>query len=106
MNFDQVTGIVRTILPAAVAYFAGKGWISTESIGDIVSALTAIGVALWSVYIHRPERQIAIVAAMPEVKKVEIEPTPSGKALADAVGSKPSAIVTIAKPPPTSPKDK
>jgi len=106
MNQDQITGIIRAFAPPLVAYLAAKGWIGAESTGDITALLVAIGVALWSVAIHRRERTVAIVAAMPEVKKVEIEPTPSGKALADAVGSKPSAIVTLAKPPPTSPKDK
>lgn len=106
MNQDQITGIIRAFAPPIVAYLAAKGWIGASSAGDITALLVAIGVALWSVAIHRRERTVAIVAGMPEVKKVEIEPTPSGKALAAAVGSAPDAVVTVARPPPTPPKDK
>ncbi len=39
---------------------------------------------------------VAVVAAMPEVAKVETTSTPEGKALAENVGTKPDAVVTVA----------
>ena len=118
MNQDQITGIIRAIVPPIVAWLAAKGVIGAESAGEIVTALTAIAVALWSIYIHMPDRTAAIalandpvhivkaVARLPEVKNIDIEPTVKGIKLAADVGSTPDAVVTIAKPPPTDPKDK
>ena len=49
MNSDQVTGVVRAILPAVLAYAVAKGWITTSSVGDITAASVAVASAVWSV---------------------------------------------------------
>ena len=49
MNSDQVTGVVRAILPAVLAYAVAKGWITTSSVGDITAAAVAVASAVWSV---------------------------------------------------------
>lgn len=49
MNYDQVTGIIRAVAPAALAYCVGKGWISQSDVGEITAALVAVGAAIWSV---------------------------------------------------------
>ena len=117
-RIDQITGVLRAVLPALLALLVGKGWLLPGSEGDITTAVVTFVAAAWSVYIHMPDRTAAIalandpahivkaVAKLPEVKAINIEPTTKGKALAAAVGSAPDAVVTVAKPPPTPPKDK
>jgi hypothetical protein len=41
-------GILRAIVPGAVAYAVGKGWVPAGSAADIGAALIAIGAAAWS----------------------------------------------------------
>ncbi len=53
MNYDQYTGIIRAIAPAAVAYLVGKGLITSDTAGLIVTAVVAIGAAVWSVLNNR-----------------------------------------------------
>ncbi len=53
MNYDQYTGIIRAIAPAVVAYLVGKGWITSDTAGLIVTAVVAFGAAVWSVINNR-----------------------------------------------------
>lgn len=51
MNFDQITGIVRVLAPAAVGWAAGRGWIPPgDATGDIGAAVVALAAAIWSYY--------------------------------------------------------
>jgi len=58
MNQDQVTGIIRAVVPALLAYAVGKGWISDGSVGDLTAAAVAIGMAVWSVFNNRTGKTI------------------------------------------------
>ena len=49
MNSDQITGIVRAVVPALLAYAVGKGWITSSMGGDITAAAVAVASAIWSV---------------------------------------------------------
>ena len=49
LNTDQITGIIRAILPAILAYAVGKGWITTSQVGDITAAVVTLAAAAWSV---------------------------------------------------------
>ena len=54
MNSDQFTGILRAIIPGAVAWIAAKGIIPanlvTSGLDDaIITVLSVAGVAIWSV---------------------------------------------------------
>ena len=49
MNTDQITGIVRAVLPAILAYCVAKGWITSSSVGDISAAVVAVLAAAGSV---------------------------------------------------------
>lgn len=56
MNFNQLNGIIRAVIPAVLAYAAGKGWITQDAIGDITAACVAVAAAVWSVVTnHKPE---------------------------------------------------
>jgi len=65
-----VMGILRAVVPAGVAYVAGRGWISAGSAGEIGAALIAFVAAMWSATTNTQSAQIATVAAMPEIAKV------------------------------------
>lgn len=59
MNYDQYTGIIRAVAPAAVAYFVAKGYITSDTAGLIVTAVVAIGAAAWSVLNNKTGKTIA-----------------------------------------------
>lgn len=70
--FNQINGVLRTILPAFVAYLVGRGYIATESADavtgamlDMVAALFTLGFAAWSYWSNRPVALVKQVAAMP-----------------------------------------
>ena len=58
MNYDQITGIFRAIAPAIMAWLAGKGIIPADSGGDIISAIIAVGAAIWSVLNNKTGKTI------------------------------------------------
>ena len=80
---DQVNGVLRSVLPAVLAYVAGKGWIPAGSVADISAAILAIGAAIWSVQKNTNASKIAQVAAMPEVKKIIADDHTANVVLAD-----------------------
>lgn len=53
MNYEQITGIIRAILPGALAYCVGRGWISASDVGEISAAVVAVGAAVWSYVSNR-----------------------------------------------------
>ena len=48
MTLNQLNGILRAILPAALAYAVGKGWVGEGQAADITTAVLAIAAAVWS----------------------------------------------------------
>jgi hypothetical protein len=54
MDINTVNGIIRAILPAALAYAVGKGWLSQSAAADVTAAVVAIASAIWSVISNRP----------------------------------------------------
>ena len=60
MNYDQITGIARTLGPAAVGWLAGRGWIPAgEPTGDIAAAVVALAAAIWSYYNNKTGKIIS-----------------------------------------------
>ena len=49
MNYDQITGVLRAFIPAICAYFVAKGWISSDTVGLIVTAAVTVAAAIWSI---------------------------------------------------------
>lgn len=49
MSNDQLQGIARTLIAAAIPYAVAKGWIPAGSADLIVTAGVAVLVAIWSV---------------------------------------------------------
>lgn len=58
MNYDQLTGLLRVVVPTLVAYAVGKGWIPESSAADIGAALIAIGAAVWSYFNNKTGKTI------------------------------------------------
>ena len=50
MNSDQLTGIIRAVVPALLAYAVGKGWLTTSMAADISAGVVAVAAAIWSVH--------------------------------------------------------
>lgn len=53
MDGNTLNGILRAIVPAALAYAVGRGWISQSSVADLTAAALAVGAAIWSVISNR-----------------------------------------------------
>ena len=60
MNNDQLTGIVRAIVPALLAYAVGKGWLTTSMAGDLTAAAVAVASALWSVQNNKTGKVVGL----------------------------------------------
>lgn len=59
MNSDQLGGILRAIMPAAIAYAVAKGWVSASSAADVGAALVTLAMAVWSIYTNKSGKTIA-----------------------------------------------
>jgi hypothetical protein len=57
MNTNQINGILRAVIPAAIAFCVGKGWVPAavqDSLGgDIIAILTPVIAAGWSVQTNK-----------------------------------------------------
>lgn len=114
---EQVNSAVRTFvatLGGLVAGWAiGKGYVSQSQANAILSnqeflsAATTILLAgagsvgaaiagIWGLVAHKRQNLVATVAAMPEVAKVEMLPTPAGVKIAEAAPLAAGAVVTVA----------
>lgn len=49
MNANVINGVVRAIVPAALAYAVGKGWITQSDVTNVTAALVTLISAGWSV---------------------------------------------------------
>lgn len=62
MNNDQLTGILRAIVPAVVGYFAAKGYVPQAVAGDFGSALVTVvsvlAMAGWSFHNNKTGKTI------------------------------------------------
>jgi hypothetical protein len=104
MNQSQISGIVRIIVPAVLAYAAGAGWIKiedsaayTDAIVGSAVGLVSLAMLIWSGFANTHSQTVASAAAIPEVSKVEIKPTTEGTELMAKVGGyKPDALVVFA----------
>lgn len=58
MGNDQFTGILRAVVPAVVAYVAGKGWIPVDTASDIGAGVITILAAIWSWKSNTPGKTV------------------------------------------------
>jgi len=80
MNQEQVKSILRSFIAmfggAIAGWAAHSGWITADQVLAILNSETFIGIAtavaaaIWGLFVHTQSNAIAVVTAMPEVKKV------------------------------------
>lgn len=109
LNWEQIKGLIRTVIIGLGGVAIAFGWLPAADLQFLTSdtflaalgalgSLVVAGMGWWSHQTHSPANAVAVVAAMPEVAKVEVVPTQAGLDLKAAVGSTPDALVTVAKP--------
>lgn len=49
MTVNQFNGILRAVVPGAVAYAVGRGWLNVGSAADVGAAIITLAMAAWSV---------------------------------------------------------
>ena len=54
MNVDQITGIIRAIIPGIVAVATHYGFGTSDQDTIIASAVATAGVAVWSAITNKP----------------------------------------------------
>ncbi len=59
MNYDQYTGIVRAIVPALVGYLAAAFHFLPETTAALITAITAVAAAVWSVLNNKTGKTVA-----------------------------------------------
>jgi len=96
MNQDQVMSIARAVLQIVGTFLISNGIFTEANWGTAAGAILVLVGIGWGMYAQTKANKVAAVAAMPEVAKVVLTPTPEGLALKNAAGSTPSAQVTIA----------
>ncbi len=97
-NLEQIKSIARDLLQimgtllVAFKLFA----VTEENWSVITGAVLMLIPIIWGLFNHTQANAVAIAAAIPEVKRVVVEGTPAGEALAKSAGSTPSALVVVA----------
>lgn len=103
-NAEQIKGALRALLVFGAGIAVDHGWITTSQMQALLDpqllgalgTMGALAMVAWSWWTHRQSNAVAVVAAMPEVFKVQTMNTVAGIQLAADVGSTPQAIVTVA----------
>lgn len=100
MSQEQILGLVRQILPVLGGVAVSFGWLTTNQVSDVTATLLQIagpimivGSAIWSAINKTKANLVSTVAALPEVKTIELKPTVAGTALADPAVTPPNVII-------------
>jgi len=95
MNREQWLSVIRDTMKVIGTFIVSYGFV-TSGMWETITGAAMIGVPIIFELLNRTKANtVAVVAAMPEVARVEIKPTPEGTALKEAVGSKPDALVVF-----------
>lgn len=58
MGTDQFTGILRAVVPAFVAYVAGRGWMPADAASNVGAGLITVLAAIWSWRSNTPGKTV------------------------------------------------
>ncbi len=97
-NKEQSFSIIRAVLVAIGSILGTLGYVSEGTWQVIMGLGLAIAPLIWGIFVHTQANAVAVAAAVPEVSKIEVNPTPQGRALMKAAGSAPEALVVFAPP--------
>lgn len=97
LNQSQVMGILRAVVPAAIAYAVGRGWIPSADSAGITNAIltlaTAFGAAVWSSAAHTDNAIIKEASANPQIAQIVVKSSAvDGTAAAAADPSLPKVV--------------
>lgn len=84
MNQEQVLSVTRDLLQIVGTFLTTYGLMSSTQWAPVAGGVLMIVPVVWGIINHSQTNAVAVVAAMPEVKKIETEPTAAGAALAKA----------------------
>lgn len=84
MNQDQFLGILKILVPSAVGWAVGKGFIPAGNAADAGAAILTVAASIWSYFSHTDSAKIAAVTALPDVKKLVTATHPTNSAVAAA----------------------
>lgn len=56
MDANVISGVIRAVLPAAIAYAVGKGVLPAGDYSAVIAAVVALGSAVWSVKSNIPKK--------------------------------------------------
>ena len=81
MDREQLTGVLRIFVPSMVTWFAAKGLIAADAVGEMTDlvinfllGIILLGAMVWSFAANSKTAQISKVADMPEIKKIVATP--------------------------------
>lgn len=83
ITFDQVSGLLRQVVPLLGGIAIARGWINVEQLTLITGAILSVAGVVWSLFANSQNSILRSTAAMDEVTKVVL----NDKAVADAVPS-------------------
>jgi hypothetical protein len=112
MNPSQYYGILRIVLPAAIAFVVGKGWITQDMVTEIIGVLAAIvGASGVSVAANTTSSLAQTVASTKDSEgqpavKVLVSPTAPASLLQLASDTSVPEIVHAASVAPAAPPPK
>lgn len=75
MNKDQINGMLRIAVPAAVAYASARWPQYIGLMGDVLAGISVFGSAGMSAVAHTDNGKIAAVEAIPDVQKIVVKST-------------------------------
>lgn len=56
-DFNTIAGVLRAVVPAALAYAVGRGWLQQAQVNDLTAAIITIAAALWSIKTNQKPKQ-------------------------------------------------
>ena len=97
LNQSQLMGILRAVVPAAIAFAVGKGWVPSADSAGITNAIltiaAALGAATWSATAHTDNAAIKEVANNPQVAQIVVKASAvDGTAAAAADNTLPKVV--------------
>ncbi len=53
MDWNTINGVLRAVIPAALAFAVAKGWLAQAQVNDLTAALITIAAAAWSIHSNK-----------------------------------------------------
>ena len=81
MNQDQFLGMMKIVVPTAVGWAVGHGYIPGDSAADVGTAVLTVAAAVWSYFAHSDSAKITAVTSLPDIKKIVTVTHPTNSAV-------------------------